>query len=224
MVSDMFYLGAGLLHLGLDSINTFRRRPARDDHWRPLHSDAAVGVAENEYMSQEVLVIPRREVGALVCAAGFSALQCRIHDGEAHVEHAREFKCGHQFSIEGASVVVETDVTKLFSKLAQLVSRRLQRSLIAVDPRAVFHRRVHLRPDGGNALAASALAQKLFFKATPFIPGLRAQRWTGPPPFPGCTSRGHSGAGAKDEEFGKRVGAKPIGTVDAHTRNFACRV
>ena len=121
-------------------------------------------------------------------------------------------------------MVVQADVPESLSKLAQLVGRILQRSLSAIDPRAAFHRLVHFRPDGGDALTACGLAQELFFQASLFILGLRDRVFARGPLFHGRQGRSSAGPRAKDEKLGQRVGAKAVGTVDADARNLSRRV
>ena len=95
-------------------------------------------------------------------------------------------------------MVVQTDFPESLSKFAELVCCLLQRRLITVDTSAVFHRFVHFRPDRGDALAASGLAQKLLFQAELFVQGLRDDAFARRLLFHGCQGCGFAGAGAKD--------------------------
>jgi hypothetical protein len=52
-------------------------------------------------MGEKLFVVALGEVGALVCAAGFGALQCGLNHGFGDVEHEGEFEGGDQVGVEG---------------------------------------------------------------------------------------------------------------------------
>ena len=76
-------------------------------------------------------------------------------------------------------MVVEAKVAESFSKLLQLVGCLLQRILSTVNPGAALHGLVHFRTDGGDALAAPSLAQKLLFQTAFLIIRLRDDVFAG---------------------------------------------
>src|SRR5947208_15245590 len=101
------------------------------------------------------------------------------HDGGAHIEHEAELQCCQQLSVERKAVILQSNVVESLSKLTQLVGCFLERTLIAINPRAALHGLVHFRADGGEALTASGLAQELFLEPAFLIIRLRDDVFAG---------------------------------------------
>jgi hypothetical protein len=112
-------------------------------------------------MRQELLIIPRWEVGALVRPPRFRAMQSALNDRLSYIHHRSEFQCGNQFGVERVASIIETDVAKPFLQFAQFSGRLLQRVAGAVYTRTLFHRPLHLFPYFRDSLAPSGLAQEL---------------------------------------------------------------
>src|SRR5436853_2287230 len=175
-------------------------------------------------MSQKISVIASRVVSALVRSARLGAMQRGLHDGGAHIEHEAELQCRQQLSIERKAAVLQFDVVESLSTLTQLVGCFLERTLIAINARAIFHRLVHLRTDGGEALTASGLAQELFLKTAFLIIRRRDDVFAERLLLNRRQSRGSAGPDAKDEKLRQRVGTEAVGAVDAYARHLSRRV
>ena len=118
---------------------------------------------------------------------------------------------------------------RLVSSIATLVARSCSsRSSVrpcghrvsgAVDPGGLLHRRLHLGADGGDGSSPGAVpssrsrrrSSSAAWAATAAGADRRSRR-TPPPP---------AGPGAEDQALGQRVGAQPVGAVDAHAGGLA---
>src|SRR5438309_5139946 len=100
-------------------------------------------------------------------------MQRGLHDGGAHIEHEAELQCCQQLSVERKAVILQSNIVESLSKITQLVGCFLERTLIAINPRAALHGLVHFRADGGEAITASGLAQELFLETAFLIIRLR---------------------------------------------------
>src|SRR5439155_10234086 len=100
----------------------------------------------------------------------------------------------------------------------------LERTLIPINPRAIFHRLVHLRADGGQAPTAAGLAKELFLETAFLIISLRDDVFAGWLLLHSSLSRSSARARAKDEKLRQRVGTQAVGAVDADARRLSRRV
>src|SRR5438445_10390756 len=112
-------------------------------------------------------------------------MQRGLHDGGAHIEHEAELQCCQQLSVERKAVILQSNIVESLSKLTQLVGCFLERTLIAINPCAVFHRLMHLRANGGEALTAAGLALELLFQTAFLIISLRDDVLVGRLPLQG---------------------------------------
>ena len=93
---------------------------------------------------------------------------------------------------------------------------------VAVDAGGLLHRRLHLVADGGDAVVApAACAEQAALIRRTSSAACAATLGGGPPAEAAYSAAARPGAGTEDQALGQRVGAQPVGAVDAHARGLS---
>src|SRR5437868_190861 len=108
-------------------------------------------------MSEKFGVIPGRKIGALVCAAGFGAVQGALHDGFRYVQHEAEFQDRFELRVEGAAAVIKSNIFESLLQFAEFAGSVVECCSLAVNSRAFLYGLLHLLTNGGNVFAAASL-------------------------------------------------------------------
>src|ERR1700674_812739 len=124
-------------------------------------------------MRQELLVVARREIGTLMRSAGLRQMQRTLHNRLRDVQHEAQFERRRQLRIEGSTVVIEPNIQEPLLQLAKLLTRLLERRLLAIDPGSALDCLLHLFAQRRNAFPASGLEQVLLFQSLQLIGSLR---------------------------------------------------
>src|SRR5438067_6419848 len=128
-------------------------------------------------------------------------MQRGLQDGGAHIEHEAELQCCQQLSVERKAVILQSNIVESLSKLTQLVGCFLERTLIAINPRAALHGVVDFRADGREGAQGSGLAHELFLKTAFLIIRLRDDVFGAWLLLHSSLSRSSARARAKDEKL-----------------------
>ena len=141
-------------------------------------------------MREEFLIVARREIGALVRAPRFRAMQGRVNDRFGYIQHRRQFQRGDQLGgrpdrvrrvlppgVRRKGLIVTLSIMAvgtiaialapsyatigLAAPVIVLIGRLLQGFSGAVDSRTLLHGPLHLFTYGRHTLPPSGLVQKL---------------------------------------------------------------